>query len=119
MKGFLAGVVLTAPITVLLLYVVMSARTDTVIRIERSQIRQQIAEERFDSDFDQAWNSLSVSDKELKEREQARQERLARLREKDRQFDEQFNRQFEQNQEDMEDLREVLSSQDNHQKERL
>lgn len=118
MKGFLAGVVVTAPITILLLYVVMSGRTNTVMRIERGQIRQQIAEEKFDSDFDQAWNSMSVSDKEMKERELARQERLARLREKERQFDEQFNRRFEQSQEDVEDLREILSSQDD-QTERL
>lgn len=110
MKGFFSGIAVTAPVTALLIYVVMSGRAATIARIERAQIHQQILEEQFDSDFDQTWHSLSMSDQELEERQNARKVRLAHLREKERQFDEQFDQQFNQTQNDVEDFRDILSS---------
>jgi hypothetical protein len=116
MKGFFAGVAVTAPITALLIYLVMAGRVETVARIERSHVQQQISTEQFDSDFDRAWNSMSLSDKDRQKREKERQERLARLREKEREFDRQFAEQFDLSTADAADFREVLSGEKEEEK---
>lgn len=116
MKGFFAGVAVTAPITALLIYLVMSGRVETVSRIERAHIQQEISNEEFDADFDRAWDSMSLSDKDKQKREKERQERLARLREKEREFDRQFEEQFGLSAADAADFREVLSDEKEEEK---
>jgi len=116
MKGFFAGIAVTAPITALLIYLAMAGRVETVARIERAHVEQQISTEQFDSDFDRAWDSMSLSDQDRKKREKARQERLARLREKEQAFDRQFAEQFDLSASDAADFREVLSSEKEEEK---
>lgn len=112
MKGFLAGIVVTAPVTCLLLFVVMQSRYDTITRIERSQIHQKIQAEQFDNDFDRAWSDLSPSSPskldKVKAKEQKRREKIAALKARQKRFDDQFDDQFDQIMTDTEDLRDAM-----------
>lgn len=110
MKGFFAGIVLTAPITALLLYVSMAGRQETVSRIERQEVRQQLQAEEFDAEFDRAWRDLRKIPPEARSKAEERRQRIASLRERQEQFDAEFDRQYTQTGADTRDLREVLET---------
>lgn len=62
MRGFLAGIALTAPVTALIMLFYLDSRNTVELRAERAYQEQRAERRAFDAQFTAAWRQLSGSD---------------------------------------------------------
>lgn len=109
MKEFMAGVLLTVPITALLLLFVLDGRQGVQIRQERIITEHQLSAEEFDSDFASAWGGNQKSESFT-----GRDQRIAALRARRERFDQDFEKAYKGAQNDAEDLRRAITEGRDH-----
>jgi flagellar motility protein MotE (MotC chaperone) len=129
MKGFLAGVFVTAPLTALIMFFVLQGKHDVQLQQERLHVEQRLDELRFDRSFDRAWDELSSSrcncncscpvcenstsntvssTRHVAKEQDERDKEIARLKERKAKLDQEFDRQWEQFGKDLEDFRDAI-----------
>lgn len=101
-KSFLTGVAVTAPIFAVILMYVLQGREQTDIKQQAQEVRQQIEEAKFDSDFAQAWNGGKV------EVPRNHRERIKALEAEERELKARSATTAEQDQADIKELRQAL-----------
>jgi hypothetical protein len=61
-KGFVGGVAVTAPMTALVMYLVLGQQAAVETRLERHEVRQEITRVEREESFDAAWEAMTGTD---------------------------------------------------------
>ncbi|MDM3561579.1 hypothetical protein O9363_15715 [Proteus vulgaris] len=84
MKSVLYGIIITCPITAIVIYFALTGRQEVLIQQKTHEVQQQIRSEEFHRDFSKAWSEFDLPnqhDKALLSLENAeRNERIKQLK---------------------------------------
>lgn len=110
MKGFMAGIVVTAPIMAIVMFLFLGQTQQINTKQDRVRTDTQIDSLQFDQDFSKAWENMGGGQLDSKENKKERKKRIEKLQEKrqaqakeEKELDKKSDRVFQKFQEGMQE----------------